>query len=356
MAIGGSFDPSTFTNRTPFETWAQVQGIGLYWDTENTFAAGKQGVRSASFGAQAPMQGRQGVRSLDVSAPMRGYSPARAQPVNMFGSARNISSGGRDYGSQAIDRGELQRLSSMGSSFVDIARQRAENAPGQTMGPRTPSARQQRRQLRRAGVPMPPQPGQVPLPPPSMPEEPETGFAPPGGVPGLSQPPQTQQATKTLPAPVPATPHALAGTNWREVQAQRIAELELGEPGQPAPNPSVGSRSYLEEVERRRAERAGLPPAPTAPPLTGAQRMERAGQLQAERQAAVAARGGRGPMPPGAVSNRRSPDLLPPNMRPGAVGTAKIPTPMGLAGGQEERLSAEGATPAAPPKRTRKKS
>ena len=355
MAIGGSFNPSTFKNQTPFETWAQVQGIGLYWDTENTFAAGKQGVGRASFGAQAPIQGRQGVRARELSAPMRGYSPARAQPVNMFASARNISSGGRDYGSQAIDRNELQRLESTGASFAELARQRTEATPGGPAGQRVPSARQQRRQLRKAGVPMPPQSGQVPLPPPSMPEEPDTGFAPPGGVPGLPQPPQPQQDTRGLPAPVMPTPHANVGSNWREVQAQRIAELELGQPG-PVADPSVGSRSYLEQAERRRAERAGLPPAPTAPPLTGAQRMERAGQLQAERQAAVAARGGRGPMPPGAVSNRRSPDLLPANMRPGAVGTAKIPTPMSVVGGQEERLSAEGTTPPAPAKRTRKKS
>jgi hypothetical protein len=98
MATGGSYNPSTFSQKTPFETWAQVQGIGLYWDTENQFAAGKQGVSRARFGGPGATEGT--------------LRRASGSDVNVLGGygQRQINVGGRDYGSQALDRGELDRI------------------------------------------------------------------------------------------------------------------------------------------------------------------------------------------------------------------------------------------------------
>lgn len=333
MAKGGSYNAGAFTASTPMPLeWQQWQ---MYRDTQNPFASGGR-IESAGGG---------GSNYLGGSSP------------------RAINFGGRDYGSQELDRDELRRIGSTAvplfSGIIDNIKEWRERqqanqtypTAGSTAGPSTPAGRSRRgsptgsatSSTGRSGGRQSAPPAPVTLPP-GVP-------SPPGGPLSAPPPPQPRPLApptmSTPPTPPIRTPHPLATSNWREEQAQRLAEYEMGEPGQPTPDPSVGSRAYQEEVARRRAERA---PQPEPTPATGSQRLSQAWKLQAEREAAVEARGGRGPMPGSAVANNRSPDLLPPEMRPGAVGTAKIPSPMSAVGGQEERLAAEGTTP-----RTRKK-
>jgi len=280
MATGGSYNPSTFKQSTPFETWAQVQGIGLYWDTENQFAAGKQGVSRAGFSTPGAAYGQ--------------LQRAQAPGVNYLGGSgqRQLNFGGRDYGSQAIDRNEIGRIGSVmepiAQNITDWRMAQKANQTYPTSGPGAFQQWRQKQQMKRAGIPTPPQP----------------------------------QATQpgTLPSPVLPTPSPLATSNWREEQAQRIAEYELGEPGQPTPDPSAGSRAYQEEVARRRANR------PTGPSQSGmappAPFSRRPSPLP--------------PPPPGSRTFDRE-AFAPPTVAP------VLPSPTSLVGDQYARLAAEGA-------------
>lgn len=364
MAIEGSYDQASFTPKDPFRLWAEAQGVGLYWDTENQFAAGRQGVRGIQ--ANPVSATRSGVRGLSVSAPVGEAPRAQATPVNMLANPRNLSFGGRNYGSQAIDRGEWGRLGSVVIPAVSAMTEargersgqqgpRVRTAPsGVPTPPSTPAGKLAQR-WRQRNTPQPPQslnmglPQNVPLPP--QPDE-----APPLPRPTMA----TQQPSWVTTPPTGPTPSPLATSNWREDQAQRIAEWELGEPGQPAPDVTLGSRTYQQERAQEREARATAPSQPEVGMPTASERWTRARQLQVERELA------RGDAPrnrnlPGSVASGRSapmPQNAPvqqPAPRPGSVGTVPITPPTSVVGGQEERLAAEGVTPTAPPKRTRKK-
>ena len=355
MAIGGSFSQDAFTPKDPWRTWAEVQGLGLYWDTDNQFAAGKQGVRqfdtpitsttrSGVRSINAPLgTSRSGVRSINaplgtsrqprydlgVDAPTGKLEAISAKEVNMFDSTSPISDGDRNYGDQTIDRDELARLSSMGSTVASAVAPVAERVGQSWAGVRARrrfarETEQQARGIEQQGRAMmaqgvPPAPGAggpSPLPPPAP------GAGRPGGLPA----PQ---------APLAPQKHSLATSNWREVQAQRIAEQAMGQPGQPAPDVTLGSRMYQEERAQERANR----PAPASAPgvTTSAQRWENARRLQTEREAA-------------AKFERENKGRAPVTAPPGGVGTAKIfpRGPISMVGDQNARLAAEGAAPAQP--------
>lgn len=393
MAIEGSYDERSFTPKDPWRVWAEVQGIGLYWDTDNQFAAGRQGVRGIQSNPVTPT--RSGVRGLAVNTPVGEAPRARATPVNMLGNTRNLSFGGRSYGSQAIDRNEWGRLGSTvgqvapiaveyGSQRAERRQTRAQTAPSGVPTPPVSMAGRLAQRWRQRNTPQPPQslnmglPQNVPLPPQ------------PGEAPPLPSPTQaTRQPSWVTTPPTGPTPSPLATSNWREEQAQRIAEWELGEPGQPTPDVTLGSRTYQQERAQAREARATAPSEPEVGMPTATERWARARQLQTERETA------RGNTPrnrnlPGSVASGRSAPMPqnPPSPRPGSVGTVPIAPrsgttaepapsvesprdwatrrgiplgrwdgepsaqPTSAVGGQEERLSAEGVTS---PKSTRKK-
>lgn len=359
MAIEGAYNADSYSIRNPQNL--EFQQYMMYWDTQNPFAAGRQGVRGIQDNPISST--RSGVRGLSVSAPVGEAPRAQATPVNMLANPRNLSFGGRNYGRQAIDRGEWNRLGSFVIPAVSAMTEARGERPGQ-QGPRvrtapsgvptppsTPAGKLAQR-WRQRNTPQPPQslnmglPQNVPLPP-------QPGEAPPLPRPTMA----TQQPSWVTTPPTGATPSPLATSNWREEQAQRIAEWELGEPGQPAPDVTLGSRTYQQE---RAQERATAPSEPEVGMPTSSERWTRARQLQVERELA------RGDAPrnrnlPGSVASGRSapmPQNAPvqqPAPRPGSVGTVPITPPTSVVGGQEERLAAEGVTPTAPPKRTRKK-
>lgn len=380
MAIEGAYNAQQFSAGRPDAlSWQQHM---MYWDTQNPFSAGTRGV-SGNLG---------GTTDLPVINAPR----AQARPVNMLGNPRNLSFGGRNYGTQQIDRNEWNRLGSFVVPAVSAMTQSREQGEGQRAPrsrttppsgvpapPSTPAGRLAQR-WRQRNAPQPPQslnmglPQNVPLPPQ------------PGEAPPLPSPtPATQQPSWVTTPPTGPTPSPLATSNWREEQAQRIAEYELGEPGQPTPDVTLGSRTYQQERAQAREARATAPSEPEVGMPTATERWARARQLQTERETA------RGNAPrnrnlPGSVASGRSAPMPqnPPSPRPGSVGTVPVaprsgttaepapsvesprdwatrrgiplgrwdgePTaqPTSSVGGQEERLSAEGVTP---PKRTRKK-
>lgn len=291
MAIEGAYNAQQFAASRPDAlSWQQHM---MYWDTQNPFSAGER----------APQ--------------------ARAQPVNMLGSGRNLSFGGRNYGSQDIDRNEWGRLGSVVVPTVSAMLQSREQGVGrQRAGSGTepteesPNRLQQawrKRQLTKQGIPMPPQP--------------------------------TAKTPGTLPPPTLPTPHTLATSNWRAEQAQRIAD-NLNQIGR-APvtiNPTLeASQSYQQEraqervqnAQRRTAEASiGTGGAPPPPPATNAERMANAQRRIASQQATR--RPPTEPLPQ-AVPNRPAPNVM--------------PSPITAVGGQEERLAAEGTAPTTPVKR-----
>lgn len=343
MAVGGSYNARDFQPTDPMSMMWQMR----MWDyeTTNPFARGED------------------VPQLASTSRGRNYLGGTTPP--------QINVGGRNYGDQGINRGELDRLGTgtqavMGALDPLIDRWRARQGRKQVF--RNLQEREQeimtrmgqiQGQLGQAGAPLTPAPGtprssgtrggrgggRQPAPSATPVTLPTGVPTPPGGSPLPPPPPQgAPLPPPTVKATPPRTPHPLATSNWREEQAQRIAELELGEPGQPTRDLSVDSRIYARtraEERAKRAEEQASQPAPT--PATSAQRWERAEQLKAEREAAVAARGGRATNLPQAVPNRpASTPSGPTIVRPGSIGSVRIPSPMSIVGDQGTRLESEG--------------
>lgn len=302
MAIGGSFNKAAFNQQDPIQMmWARRMWD---WDTQNPFAKGVQQPMTVHGGGVS--SGRQGVRMLNTQVPVGQIDQAVARPVNVLGSARNISAGGRNYGDQSIDRNEIERLKNTGSAFIQMARGMGEQQQAGTAGP-APTTSQ-------APAPTPPTPGQ---------QRRQTRRLAKQGVPAPPQP--AQQQPGTLPAPVLPTPSALATTDWKTEQEQRKRDYEASRTApQPAVDAGASSRAYLEEVARRRANR------PTGPSQAGM-------------------------APPAPFSRRPSPLPPPPpgsrtfdrSTFPAPTVTPVLPTPTSLVGDQSARLAAEGTAPSA---------
>lgn len=365
MAIEGAYNAQQFSAGRPDAlSWQQHM---MYWDTQNPFSAGTRGVRST--GTNPFQQTRSGVQKIATEIPIGQAPRAQARPVNMLGNPRNLSFGGRNYGTQQIDRGEIDRIGSFIRPAVSAMTQSREQGEGQRAPrsrttppsgvpapPSTPAGRLAQR-WRQRNAPQPPQslnmglPQNVPLPP-------QPGEAPP--LPSPTQPAPGPSWVTT--PPTGPTKHPLATSNWREEQAQRVAEYELGEPGQPTPDVGIGSRTYQQERAQERQARDTAPSEPEAGMPTSAERRSRARQLQAERELARGNAPRNRNLPSSVASGRTAPtpqnvpfEQPAPTPRPGSVGTVPITMPTSPVGGQEERLAAEGAAPATPAKRTRNK-
>lgn len=279
MATGGSYNPSTFAQKTPFETWAGVQGIGLYWDTENQFAAGKQGVTRASFGGPGAVEGR-----------IRRATPPGGNYLGGYGQ-RQINIGPRDYGSQAIDRGEIGRI---GGLTGEIA-----GAIGPVVQPLVSNWRQTQAKNKRYR-----QLQQVETGITNRMSEIETAL----------EPDWMKEARERGPSP-------LASGDWRTEQEARKQAQGPGAPPQLplTPDVSAESQTYQRQVAQRRASR----------------------------QAARASAGDTFGFPPPPGSTKPSPFAPPPpgSKRPAPIGfpaPVVAPSPTSPVGDQSARLMAEG--------------
>lgn len=222
----------------------------------------------------------------------KGLDPAAALGPGRPGGGSNylggygqthLTFGGRDYGSQAIDNNEIPRLKQSTNTIVNTMGAIAED-------PHVDAWLAQQRMnrgykaLSKQGIPLPPgAPGtRGPLPPPP----PQPGpLQPPG------QTPSTPGQGPNIPPP-PGGP------------------LSVPPPPQPTP---FG------------------PPTVTGTPgagLTGAQRMARAGQLQAQRNQAR-----------GTASTTPPPQAVPSSTR---TSPPTLPSPTSLVGDQTARLESEG--------------
>lgn len=337
MPLDESYNPKSFTPQDPVQMmWARRMWD---WDTKNPFAAGYNpfnpqtggpGTHTPGLGSSTPS----GVRLMNTSLPVADAPRASARPVNMLQNTRNLSFGGRNYGTQSIDRGEWDRF---GSTVGTIA-----------------------------GALMPQGRGSV-----------ARGVAVPGGqTPNIFT--RTVQKWRQRNVPPPPDYSGLTG-------AERMANAQARTGAQPSESvtPGIvnetedvtaGSRAYQERVAEERRGRAteraaqasvgagGAPPPPGNETLTGEQRMGIAG---ARRRIQQASRVTPPTSLPGAVPSRPAP------IRPAPVvlksgGTEFVSSPSDfvnyntLYGQQAERLSAEGVgaeTPAPAPKKksTRKK-
>jgi len=361
MAIGGSFNKDTFRQTTPFETWAQVQGVGLYWDTENQFAAGRP----------APRPDRGGGHN---------YLGTRGPAINY---------GGRDYGSQPIDRGELQRAGTGISAIMRGAqpifdRLQDRWARKQATSQRYAQLRDREEAILNRMETLASQATNVPTPAPSAPSatsgpgsrstrRPASSQAPSATMPVSPGQPQPTQGPAPMPQgptskwPNPTDPVEAANKGLAEWRAKQVppssrwpnptdpteaANKGLSEwlaeqrkpPVSSYPNPSDPNEAVNKGIgDMLRAQQRVLhPEEPPARFLTNKELFDANRSLNAWRERRASAEEGEGAETLSAPTPASRDFPAPPAFAPPQQNSAVPPPPVGAVGDQSSRLAAEG--------------